>query len=145
MKKVIAVLSFFVVVLTNQAVGQRTSGKVQYHDLHFTARLIEGLNTVQVPNGKGVIRVIKRGDTFLNMMYQDVTGKIERLIPNDGSSEGAPTPECKCPMPDACYTTANKNIGLCMCKPCELAADGEYNIALLLPAVQKAREATTAH
>lgn len=140
MKKVIAVLSFLVVVVVNQ-VSAQSAGKVSFQDFHFVARLSEGLNTIQVPNGKGVIRVIKRGDTFLNMMYQDVTGKIERLIPNDGSSEGAPTPQCKCPMPDACYTTANKNIGLCMCKPCELAADGEYNIALLLPAVQKVRQA----
>lgn len=144
MKNVIAVLSFLAVIVANQVMAQ-SAGKVSYRDFHFAARLSEGLNTVQVPNGKGVIRVIKRGDTFLNMTYQDVTGKIERLIPNDGSSEGAPTPECKCPMPDACYTTANKNIGLCICKPCELAADGEFNIALLLPAVQKVREAAAAY
>jgi hypothetical protein len=140
MKKVIVVLSFLVVVIANQVLAQG-AGKASFQDFHFTARLSEGLNTVQVPNGKGVIRVIKRGDTFLNMTYQDVAGKIERLTPNDGSSDGAPTPQCKCPMPDACYATANKNIGLCMCKPCEVSADGEYNIALLLPAIQKIREA----
>jgi len=140
MKKVIVVLSFLVVVIANQVLAQG-AGKASFRDMHFTAKLSDGLNTVQVPNGKGVIRFIKRGDSFSNMTYQDATGKMERLTPNDGSTDGAPTPECKCPMPDACYATANKNIGLCMCKPCELTSGDVYNIALLLPAVQKVREA----
>jgi hypothetical protein len=144
MKKVIVVLSFLVVVIVNQ-VSAQGAGKVVMQDIHFTARLSDGLNTVQVPNGKGVIRFIKRGDSFSNMTFQDVTGKIERLITNDGSTDGAPTPECKCPMPDACYSTPNKNIGLCMCKPCELTNGEEYNIVMLLPAVQKVREAAAAH
>ncbi len=142
MKKVIVVLSFLVVVVANQVLAQST-GKVQYQDLHFSARLSEGLNTVQVPNGRGIIRFVKRGDSFSNMTFQDATGKIERITPNDGSTDGAPTPECKCPMPDACYSTPNKNIGLCMCKPCELTSGEEYNIVMLLPAVQKVREAAS--
>lgn len=142
MKKVIVVLSFLVVVVANQvsAQGQGT-GKVSLQDFHFTTKLSDGLNTVLMPNGKGVIRFFKRGESFSNMTFQDATGKIERLSSNDGSTDGAPTPECKCPMPDACYSTPNKNIGLCMCKPCDLTNGEEYNIVMLLPAVQKVREA----
>jgi len=141
MKKVIVVLTLIVVALIgNNASAQ---GYELENVLISSLKMKEGANTVQIPNGRGTIRFVKRGQSFSNVIFQDVAGKIERLNPNDGTTEGAPTPVCKCPLPDACFATANKNIGLCMCKACDLTI-GEpdsWSIGLLLPAVQKVREA----
>lgn len=141
MKKVIVVLTLIVVALIgNNASAQ---GYELENVLISSVRMKEGANTVQIPNGRGTIRFVKRGQSFSNVIFQDAAGKIERLNPNDGSTESAPTPVCKCPLPDACFGTANKNIGLCMCKACDLTI-GEpdsWSIGLLLPAVQKVREA----
>ncbi|NBA87755.1 hypothetical protein GVN16_18445 [Emticicia sp. CRIBPO] len=141
MKKVIVVLTLIVVALIgNNASAQ---GYELENVLISSLKMKEGANTVQIPNGRGTIRFVKRGQSFSNVIFQDAAGKIERLNPNDGTTEGAPTPVCKCPLPDACFATANKNIGLCMCKACDLTI-GEpdsWSIGLLLPAVQKVREA----
>jgi hypothetical protein len=141
MKKVIVVLTLIVVALIgNNASAQ---GYELENVLISSLKMKEGANTVQIPNGRGTIRFVKRGQSFSNVIFQDAAGKIERLNPNDGTTEGAPTPICKCPLPDACFATANKNIGLCMCKACDLTI-GEpdsWSIGLLLPAVQKVREA----
>jgi len=139
MKKIIVIFSLLIFAI----VGQASAQGYKLEDVFVSSvKLKEGVNTVQLPNGRGTIRLVKRGETFSNVMFQDAAGKIERLNPNDGSTDGAPTPACKCPIPDACFGTANKNIGMCMCKPCDLSAGEEtYSIGLLLPAVQKVREA----
>lgn len=102
--------------------------------------LKEGVNTVPLPDGRGRITLIKRGDTFSNVVYTDAAGKAIRLAPNNGTGN-APKPECKYPIPDACFGIPNnQNIGMCMCRPTD-GASGAYTISLLLPAVQKVREA----
>jgi hypothetical protein len=128
MKKVIVVLALFVFAFAGKVSAQR----VTFGDLVISSvKLKEGANTVQLPNGHGTIRLIKRGEAFSNVVFQDAAGKIVRLNPNDGTTEGAPTPVCKCPLPDACFATADKNIGMCMCKPCDLSnGDNGWSLAI---------------
>jgi hypothetical protein len=140
MKKVVVIFTLIVIAFAGKVSAQTiTLENVMISSL----KLKEGANTVQIPNGRGTIRFVKRGESFSNVIFQDAAGKVERLNPNDGSTEGNPTPLCKCPLPDACFATANKNVGMCMCKACDLTI-GEpesWAIGLLLPAVQKVREA----
>ncbi len=107
-----------------------------------SVHLKEGPNTVQIPNGRGSIRLTKRGDTYSNVMVVDATGKVERLSQSD-ATPGGTNPVCKCPIPDACFSTDNKNVGMCICKPCDLTTPENdptaILIGLLLPAVQAAR------
>ncbi|GGD53599.1 hypothetical protein GCM10011514_17170 [Emticicia aquatilis] len=141
MKKTIVVFALLLVAFVGKVSAQRYELE---NVLISSVKMTEGTNTVQIPNGRGTIRFVKRGETFSNVIFQDAAGKIERLSPSDGSVEGAPTIPCKCPVPDACFGTANKNIGMCMCKPCDLSnGQNEWNIGLLLPAVQKVREAAS--
>ncbi|WP_435357287.1 hypothetical protein [Emticicia sp. SJ17W-69] len=141
MKKSIVVFAFLVVTL----VGKVSAQSYELENVLISSiKMTEGTNAVQIPNGRGTIRFVKRGETFSNVIFQDAAGKIVRLNPSDGTVEGAPTIPCKCPVPDACFGTANKNIGMCMCKPCDLSnGQNEWNIGLLLPAVQKVREAAS--
>lgn len=128
MKKVIVIFTLIIFAFAGKVAAQ---GYELENVLVSSLRLKEGANTVQLPNGKGTVRFVKRGETFSNVIFQDAAGKIVRLNPNDGSTEGAPTPTCKCPLPDACFATADKNIGLCMCKPCDLSnGDSGWSLAL---------------
>ena len=102
----------------------------------------DGTTTVQIPNGRGTLKFVARGDKFSDVIYTDAAGKSNRLTPIPGGTAGAPKTECKYPIPDACFGTADKKIGLCMCRPTNLSAapGGDPTavlIGLLLPAVQK--------
>lgn len=139
MKKVLFVFALFMVTLAGNASAQAAGG--YEHILLNSIRLKEGANSISLPNGRGTLRFFKRGTTFSNVLLVNSAGQLERLTPNDGA-EGAPNPVCQCPMPDACFATENKNVGMCMCNPCDKTMpDDQYTIALLLPAIQKVREA----
>lgn len=109
-----------------------------------SVKLNEGSNSVPVPNGRGTIKLVKRGNSFTNVVFVDAAGKTTRLQGTQAGTNGAPQPSCKYPLPDACYG-GPQNIGLCICKPTDLTTGNDYNIALLLPAVQKVREAAVRH
>ncbi len=139
MKTTILSIAFLLVAFVGKVSAQRYELE---NSLITSIKMSEGVNTVQIPNGRGSIRFVKRGETFSNVVFQDAAGKIERLNPSDGSTDGATPTPCKCPVPDACFGTANKNIGMCMCKPCDVSSGkDEWSIGLLLPAVQKVRDA----
>ena len=137
MKKVIAIITVCLfAVAGNVSAQSQSAGKVVFQDFHFTSNLTEGQNTIVVPDGKGTVKFTKRGSTFSNVIYTDAAGKSTRLQPGTGAANGAPAPSCKCPVPDACFGTENKSIGMCICKPCDVSSgNGPYTIGLLLPAV----------
>lgn len=101
-----------------------------------------GAQTVRLPDGRGILKFTKTGDRLSNVVFTDAAGKVHNLQPSRPGTNGAPQPSCKYPLPDACFSTQDKNIGLCMCKPADITnhPDG-YVIAMLLPAIQKVREA----
>ncbi len=161
MKKVIVIASLFVAAFSTHANAQarvkvfdgatgaeiRTGADRPSESLSLNFTKVEGRNTVKLGNGKGTVRFDARGDKFTNVEFIDASGKTTRLIPNAGGTAGAPKQDCKYPIPDACFGTADKSIGLCMCRPTNLSAGGGGNdpnailIGLLLPAVQKVRDA----
>lgn len=140
MKKVFFALFVWAVAGTMTVNAQRTG---IYQDVLIPhVKVFDGNNIVQVPDGKGTLKFTKRGDTFSDVIYIDAAGKESRLSPVKAGTGGAPKPNCKWPIPDACYSIPNnQTIGMCICKPTELSNGKEYSISLLLPAVQAAREA----
>jgi hypothetical protein len=132
-----------VVVFAFAMVGRTNAQAVELENVMITSvKPADGSNTVRVPNGRGVIKFVKRGDKISDVVFIDAAGKQTRLAPVKPGTNGAPQPSCKFPIPDACFGTPNKNIGMCMCKPTDLSSGGgEVNIGLLLPAVQKVRDA----
>jgi hypothetical protein len=130
MKKSILVFALLLVAFLGKVSAQR----YQLEDVMVSSiKMNEGANIVHVPNGRGTIRFVKRGENFSNVMFQDAAGKIVRLNPNEASEGASPSPACKCPLPDACFATAEKNIGMCMCKPCNLSngdGDGDWSLTI---------------
>ena len=155
MKKLIVIAALFVGVFSNQVFAQTGGARVAVGDvngdrpsesLSLNHTKVEGTNTVPLQNGRGTLKFVARGDKFSDVIYTDAAGKSTRLIPIPGGSGGAPKTECKYPIPDACFGTADKKIGLCMCRPTNLSAAPSSDptailIGLLLPAIQKVREA----
>ena len=144
MKKIILASVVFVFAFATNLHAQRgEKGQIEIVSWSLGATRADGAQSVPVPGGKGTVKFDKRGDKFTNVVFIDANGKTHRLQPMQPGTNGAPDPGCKYPIPDACFGTANKNIGMCMCKPTDLTSNGggEYSISLLLPAVQKIRQA----
>ncbi|RPE12383.1 hypothetical protein EGT74_02195 [Chitinophaga lutea] len=147
MKKVLILAVLFVTAIAAKA--QKTSGpaptssmKVRFTDLLVSSiKLTEGTNTVRLPGHHGSIQLVKRGDSFSDVVFTDVNGRETRLVPNDGTS-GAAEPDCDCPLPDACFSFPDsQQYGMCICKACDVKDNDDiYSIGLLLPAVQKVRD-----
>lgn len=100
-----------------------------------------GSKTVVVPGGRGTLQFTNNDDKISNVVYIDPAGKRFNLLPSKPGTNGAPQPSCKYPLPDACFATSDKSIGMCMCKPTDLTSNTDgYTIGLLLPAVQSVRQ-----
>ena len=119
----------------------KSKGEIQTESFSWGAGNAAGAQTVPVPNGKGTLKFEKNGNKFTDVIFIDAAGKTHRMVPAQPGTNGAPQPSCKYPLPDACFATADKNIGMCMCKPTDLTSNSPYTVTLLLPAVQKVREA----
>jgi hypothetical protein len=164
MKKLTAIFAVLILA-TAIKVNAQGAGKVSVHDMSITKsaptpepspmkvemehvlissiKVNDGSNSVPVPGNKGTVKFTKRGGSITNVIYTDAAGRSVRLEPNSGATGGAPSPTCKCPIPDACFGTANKNVGMCICKPCDISNGVEtYSIGLLLPANNKIRQAS---
>ncbi|MBC7874746.1 MAG: hypothetical protein H7Y01_12155 [Ferruginibacter sp.] len=144
MKKILLVCAMFIFVISMQSNAQPgNKGQIEIESFSWGLSNASGAQTVQVTGGKGTLTFNKTGDRFTNVIFTDADGKIHRLATAKPGTGGAPQPSCKYPLPDACFGTADKNIGMCICKPTDLSngGSGEYLIGLLLPAVQKVREA----
>lgn len=139
MKKVCFVFAMLVFT-TGSLMAQ---GKVTTQD--FPMKLSDGKNTVRVPNDQGSISFVKRGDRISDVVYTDAAGKATRLAPTKPGTGGAPNTSCKYPLPDACYSIPNnQSVGMCICRPTDIKSDDYVvSIGLLLPAVQKVRDAAT--
>jgi hypothetical protein len=142
MKKMFLVGMLFTFAMAASVNAQRNK-EIEILSFQWGVTNSTGTQTVPVPGGKGTVKFDKTGDRFTNVVYTDAAGKKFRLTPAKPGTAGAPQPTCKFPLPDACFGTANKNIGMCICKPTDITSNsgGEYSISLLLPAVQKVREA----
>lgn len=152
MKKIMSIVTVFIFAValnTSAQLSNNTSAGTTDYKLEnvmiSSVKAIEGRNTVPVPGSSGaVIQFTKLSKGFKDVTYTDAAGKTVKLQPTSGAANGGTQPSCKCTIPDACFGTADKSIGMCICKPCDLTNGEEtYTIAMLLPAVQAAREAAT--
>lgn len=136
MKKLILAFTLFMFALAGH-VSAQTAPMAEYQ---ITVRMSDGTNVVTLPDGRGTITLQKSGNMFSGVMYTDAAGAVTRLAPNSGGTGGAPRPVCKYPLPDACFGMPSQNIGMCICGPKDITSGTrEYNIGLLLPAVQQIR------
>ena len=142
MKKIFLVCTVFMFALAG-SVSAQPNKEITIESFSWGATNATGAQTVDVPNRKGKLKFVKNGNKFTNVVFIDAAGKSHRMTPTQSGTNGAPTPSCKYPLPDACFATADKNIGMCMCKPTDLSANSPYTVTLLLPAVQAARQAAT--
>lgn len=146
MKKVISVFAVIACVLTmNQAKAQASggAGKVSLQDLHITAKVVEGSNSVPLPNGHGTLRFMVRGGQIANVMHQDAAGKITRLADTDPGTGHNPNPNPECKWEERCVYNQENGTAVCFCTPDVIKSNEPVGIALLLPAVQKVREAAS--
>ena len=117
MKKIIVAFSLFAFAITGNSFAQTGGVRVAVGDLNLSAgKIKEGVNTV-TKAGQGTLTFVKKGDSFSEVIYKDAAGISTRLIPTPAGTGGAPNPECKTKLPDACFGTANKSIGMCICRP----------------------------
>lgn len=142
MKKTFFITAIFLLVFAAGAFAQAApagrndaGGKATIKEL--TVKLTDGNNSITVPEGKGTIKFVKRGDKITDVVYTDAAGKSSRMQ----SSNISGAKPCKCPIPDACYSIPNnQSIGMCICKACDLSS-GEHIVTVWLPAIQKVRAA----
>jgi hypothetical protein len=142
MKKMFLAGLLFTFAMATQ-VNAQSNKEIGIESFQWGATSASGAQTITVPGGKGTVKFDKTGDRFTNVVYTDASGKQFRLAPVRPGTAGAPPPTCKTPLPDACFGTANKNVYMCICKPTDFAGNsgGEYSIAILVPAINKVREA----
>lgn len=144
MKKVIAVFAVIACVFTMNQAKAQGAGKVIFQDIHFVAKVVEGSNTVPIPNGLGTLRFVLRGGQIGNVTHQDATGKITRLSDTEpGSTENNPTPNPECKWEEHCVYNKEQGTAVCFCTPDVIKSNEPtpVGIGMLLPAVQKVREA----
>lgn len=126
MKKIIIAFSLFVFAITGNSFAQTGGAHVALGDINFSGgKIKEGVNTI-TKVGQGTLTFVKKGGNFSEVMYKDAAGVSTRLIPTPAGTGGAPTPECKTKLPDACFGTANKSIGMCICRPGNITKGGGY-------------------
>jgi hypothetical protein len=142
MKKVIATCALFILVMAGktfaQGVWKTTNGGATWSTVNDTKndnvdfKLTQGENSVKVPRGT-VKFFIDGAGMVTKVLYQDLLGRSTQLSPVKGTN-GAPKPACKNPLPDACFGTADKNIGICICKPNDIS--GKHTISFYYVAKQ---------
>lgn len=139
MKKVFVMVAMLVLSTAGTVLAQQN--KTVNHNIDV--KLSDGKNTIRIPDDGGTIQFVKRGDKFSEVVYTDAAGKSSRLSPARPGTGVAPTPACKWPIPDACYSIPNnQSIGMCICKATDLKSNDDFTVGLLLPAVQKIRDAS---
>lgn len=148
MKKVIGILSVLVFAFAANISAQMAqpatpTGLKPMESLSINFIMQEGSNTVPLPDGKGTVKFVKRADKFMDVIFTDASGKATRLAPGNGATGNLPKPPCKYKLPDACFGGGG-SAAFCICRPTNIsngANPNEILIGLLLPAVQKVREA----
>ncbi len=137
MKKILFISAMFLMAMTTKLMAQRDSdGMVDAADYVIWRKTFAiGTQTEPIPGGKGSVKFTRQGDKFNNVIFTDAAGKTHRLLPAKPGTNGAPKPGCAYPLPDACFATADKNIGMCMCKPGDLSNGETYEVTARIPPV----------
>jgi hypothetical protein len=89
MEKLITVCTLFIFAMTAKVSAQQFVARLT------TTGLKEGANTVIVTEFKGTLKFVKRGSTFLNVVFLDSLGNSFAMQSTGAGTNGAPKPECK--------------------------------------------------
>jgi hypothetical protein len=136
MKKITAIFAVLILATTIKVSAQALVARLTTtgNQLIYSVQGIkEGLNTITLPDGKGTVTFVKSGNSYRGVTY---IGTLSvKLEPTAGGTNGAPKPECKTKLPDACFSSSDKSIGLCICKPATISSDGNdiYTVRLKMP------------
>jgi hypothetical protein len=147
MKKV----QFTLVLLVALVAGIFVNASAQRYELEnvliSSYQLKEGNNTVPVPGNRGTLRFMYRGGNILNVMLQDAAGQIIRVGEETDPAAGNPNPVPTCKGELRCSFSQKYNTTICFCIPELPLSSGApvVQIGLLLPAIQKVREAASRH
>ena len=113
MKKIIIATLFIVFAVSAEAQYRYTLEDV----IISSITIKEGQNSVLTKHGKGTLQFTKTGDRFSNIIFKDSLGKSHTLNSIPANTPGAPKPECRSTTLNACFASANKAFGVCVCKP----------------------------
>jgi len=148
MKKLTAVFAVVLFAITTKVSAQQFVARLTTRGnqpIYSVQGLKEGLNTITLPDGKGTVTFTKSGNTYRGVTYVNSGTLNVNLEPTRGGTNGAPEPECKSKLPDACFASADKNIGMCICKQDKLST-GEaptYTLTFTNLGIFKVRDGAT--
>jgi len=132
MKKIIVSITIFVFTITNNIFAQGGI-HVAGGDINFSAgKMKEGVNTI-TKAGQGTLTFVKKANAFSEVVFKDEAGATIRLISTPAGTGGSPNPDDKAKLPDACFGTANKSVGLCITKK----SGNIYTVTFMKAGVQK--------
>lgn len=143
MKKLTAIFAVMILVATTKAnaqihdisvskikVTKDVQGDGKGDVIIITPTLLKGTNRMQVKELKGTLIITTDGSSFSEVIFKDDAGKSTKLTATRGGTDGAPKPECKTKLPDACFSSPDKNIGICICSPGNLSTGGSATIRI---------------
>jgi hypothetical protein len=126
MKKLILMLT----VCTFAMAGTVSAQKAKKPQKPKREVLATGKVVIQVVDGTETVELVRKDDTFSELMFTDAAGKKTRLVPARGVIPGAPGADCDSRSPVQYFNNSTSTIGLIICKG-EQA--GSYYITLDLP------------
>jgi hypothetical protein len=116
MKKFIVAITLFVFAIAGNIFAQTGGTRVNEGVLNFNAgKMKEGVNTI-TKAGQGTLQFVKKGESFSEVIFKDEAGCTTRLVPTPAGTGGTPNLENKSTLPDTCFGTANKSVGMCVTK-----------------------------
>ncbi len=131
MKKLKVVFSLSMFVMVTSVAGQARPYRITDQQAGFETgvmdvQLKQGANKMQIPTG--TVTFFIDGSSVKNVVFLDSLGKVFQMNPTYSGANGAPKPECKSKLPDACFSTVDKNIGMCICRPGDISNGGSVTV-----------------
>jgi len=143
MKKLTAIFAILVLATTTKVnaqihdisvskikVTRDVTGDGRADVILMTPGLMKGTNRMQVKELKGTLIITTDGVGYSEVIFKDDAGKSTRLTATRSETNGAPKPECKSKLPDTCFSSSDKNIGLCICRPDDLSTGRSTTIRI---------------
>jgi len=133
MKKIITILTVCVFAIAG-TVSAQSAGMSAKSDLRWIV-LPNGANNLITIDNKHIVQLVKRGDTFSDVIIKDATGKTTRLLPVQDVITTAPKTESSGSKFRYIYWSNGADIGMVVRKN----DAGLFNITLDVPDLATAK------